>query len=242
MSEEPQDPYPVDHSALIERPEDFKALIDIDGKQNGAVLTAYNGKSMVCQLQFLMIMNRRRVSGYVVRTMSQIVGSIGELVASVPAASFVEQMVKNTRLNAPPPKDVPSPELAYWDTFQVKPKERVMGETAKNYILEMVIDGIVEKFPLTGANDDSVIALLMTATCHNMPRISGWNLYTDEGKLIASVPAMMFLAKLSELTSLGRMPADPKAAGWRALPAIAPLSEQMQKDTEASKKEGKNST
>jgi hypothetical protein len=33
MSEEPKDPYPVDHSALTQRPEDFKVLLDIDGKQ-----------------------------------------------------------------------------------------------------------------------------------------------------------------------------------------------------------------
>lgn len=242
MSEEPKDEFPVDHSALLERPQDYKALIDIDGKQNGAVLTAFNGKSMISQLQFLMIMNRKRISGYVVRTVPLIEGSMGELVASVPAASFVEQMTKHSRLNSPAPKDVPSVELKYWDTFHVKPKERVMGDNVKNYILELVIDGIVDKFPLTGANDDSVIALLMTATCQNMPRISGWNLYTDEGKLIASVPAMKFLAMVSELTTLSRMPADPKSAGWRALPAVAPLSEQMQKDTEASKKAGKNST
>lgn len=242
MSEEPKDPYPVDHSALMERPQDFKALIDIDGKQTGAVLTGYNGKSMISQLQFLMIMNRKRVSGYLVRTVGLIDGSFGELVAAVDAAPFVEQMVKHTRLSSPAPKDVPSVELKYWDTFHVKPKERVMAENVKNYILELVVDGMVDKFPIAGVNDDSMIALLMAATCQNMPRISGWNLYTDEGKLIASVPAMMFLAKLAELTTLGRQPADPKSAGWRALPAVAPLSEQMQKDTEASKKAGKNST
>lgn len=240
MSDELQDAYPVDHSALLERPEDFKALIEIDGKQDGAVLTGYNAKSMVAQLQFLMITNAKRISGYVVRTMPAIEGSIGDLVASVAAASFTEQMVKHSRLNSPAPKDVPSVELQYWDTFHIKPKERVMN--VKNYVLELVIDGIVDKFPVAGANDDSVIALLMTATCQNMPRISGWNLYTDEGKLIASVPAMMFLAKLAELTSLSKKPADPKSVGWRALPAVAPINAQFQKDIEAAKNEGKNST
>lgn len=242
MSEEPKDEYPVDHSALLEPPEDFKALINIDGKQTGAVLTGYNAKSMVSQLQFLMITNPKRISGYVVRTVPLIEGSMGQLVAAVPAADFSEQMVKHSRLNSPAPKDVPSVELKYWDTFHVKPKERVMGENVKNYILELVIDGIVDKFPVAGANDDSVIALLMTATCQNMPRISGWNLYTDEGKLIASVPAMMFLAKLAELTSLGKKPADPKSVGWRALPAVAPINEQFKKDIETAKKEGKDST
>lgn len=242
MSEELKDEFPVDHSGLTQRPDDFKVLIDIDGKQTGVVLTAFNRKSIVALLQFLMIMNRKRVSGYIVRTVPVLEGSMGELVAAVPAASMIDQMVANTRLQNPAPKDVPSAELPYWNTFQVKPKDLVMNETAKKFILEMVIDGMVEKFPVTGANEDSVIALFTAALCSMMPRISGFNLYDEQGKMIASVPAMMFLAKLSELTPLGKQPADPKSAGWRALPAIAPTSEQWQKDIEAAKKAGKNST
>lgn len=242
MSEEQKDEYPVDHSGLSMRPEDFKVLIDIDGKQFGAVLTAYNRKSMVALLQFLMIMNQKRISGYVVRTVGLIEGSIGELVAAVPAGSFVSQIVANTRLKDPAPKDVPPAELSYWKTFQIMPKDPVMSETAKKFILEIVIDGIVEKFPVSGANEDSVIALFTAATCAQTPRISGWNLYDDQGKMIASVPAMMFLAKLAELTPLAKQPADPKAAGWRALPAIAPTSEQWQKDIDAAKRAGKSPT
>jgi hypothetical protein len=242
MSDEPKDEFPVDHSGLIQRPEDFKVLIDIDGKQTGAVLTAFNRKSMIAQLQFLMVVNRRRVGGYVVRTMPLIEGSMGDLVAAVPAGSMIDQIVANTRLKDPAPKDVPSAELPHWDVFKVKSKDPVMNDTAKKFILEMVIDGIVEKFPVTGANEDSVIALFTAALCAQMPRISGFNLYDEQGKMIASVPAMMFLAKLAELTPLGKQPADPKSAGWRALPAIAPTSEQWQKDIEAAKKAGKNST
>lgn len=242
MSEEPKDEYPVDRSALTERPDEFKVLLDIDGKQFGAVLTAYNRKSMIALLQFLMIVNRKRVSGYVVRTVGLIDGSIGELVGAVPAGSFISQMVANTRLKDPAPKDVPSVELDHWKTFQIMPKGPVMSETAKKFILEIVIDGIVEKFPVSGANEDSVIALFTAATCQQMPRISGWNLYDENGKMVASVPAMMFLAKLAELTPLSKQPADPKSAGWRALPAIAPTSEQFQKGIEDAKKAGKQST
>lgn len=242
MIDEPVDEFPVDHSGLIQQPDSFKVLIDIDKQQVGVVLTAFNGKSLIALLQFLMIMNKKRVSGYVVRTESLLVGSSGSLVAVVPAKSYIDQMVENTRLKDPAPKDVPSVELKFWDTFQVKPKDPVMSENTKKFIVEMVIDGIVEKFPVTGANEDSLIALFTAATCAQMPRISGWNLYDADGKLLVTVPAMMFLAKLAELTSLGRMPADPKSAGWRALPAVAPLSEQMQKDTEASKKAGKSPT
>jgi len=240
--EEPKDEYPVDHTALTQRPEDFKVLLDIDGAQFGAVLTAYNRKSMVACLQFLMIMNQKRVKGYVVRTVGLIEGSMGELVASVPAGSFVPQMTAGTRLKDPAPKDVPSAELTSWNTFQIKPKDAAMPETAKKFILEIVIDGIVEKFPVTGANEDSVLALFIAALCAHMPRISGFNLYDEQGKMVASVPAMMFLAKLAELTPLGKQPADPKAAGWRALPAIAPTSEQWMKDIDAAKKAGKGST
>jgi hypothetical protein len=242
MSEEPKDEFPVDHSGLTQRPEDFKVLIDIDGKQTGAVLTAFNRKSMIAQLQFLMIVNRKRVGGYVVRTMPLIEGSMGDLVAAVPAGSMIDQIVANTRLKDPAPKDVPSAQLPHWDVFKVNSKDPVMNDTAKKFILEMVIDGIVEKFPVTGANEDSVIALFTAALCAQMPRISGFNLYDEQGQMIASVPAMMFLAKLAELTPLGKQPADPKSAGWRALPAIAPTSEQWQKDIEAAKKAGKNST
>jgi hypothetical protein len=53
---------------------------------------------------------------------------------------------------------------------------------------------------------------------------------------------MIFLAKLAELTPLGKQPADPKSAGWRALPAVAPTSEQFQKGIEDAKKAGKQST
>lgn len=240
MSDEPKDEFPVDHSGLMEPPENFKVLIDIDRKQFGAVLTAFNRKSLVALLQFLMIVNRKRVSGYVIRTEAMIVGGSGELVAAVPAGSFVEQMVANTRLKDPAPKDVPSVDLPHWDKFKVKSKDPAMD--AKKFIVEMVIDGVVEKFPATGANEDSVIALFTAALCTQMPRISGFNLYNEDGKMLASVPAMMFLAKLAELTPLGKQPADPKSAGWRALPAIAPTSEQWQKDIEAAKKAGKNST
>lgn len=242
MSEEPKDEFPVDHSGLTERPEDFKVVIDIDGKQTGAVLTAFNRKSMIAQLQFLMIANRKRVGGYIIRTMPLIEGSMGELVAAVPAASMIDQMVAHTRLKDPAPKDVPSVQLPHWDVFKVKSKDPVMNDTAKKFILEMVIDGMVDKFPVTGANEDSVLALFTAALAAHMPRISGFNLYDEQGKMLASVPAMMFLAKLSELTPLGKQPADPKSAGWRALPAIAPTSEQWQKDIEAAKKAGKNST
>lgn len=242
MNQELKDEFPVDRSGLTQRPEDFKCLIDIDGKQFGAVLTAFNRKSMIAQLQFLMIVNRKRVGGYVVRTMPLIEGSNGELVAAVPAGSMIDQIVANTRLKDPGPKDVPSPQLAHWDVFKINSKDPVMNETAKKFILEMVIDGMVEKFPVTGANEDSVIALFVAALCSQMPRISGFNLYDEQGKMVASVPAMMFLAKLAELTPLGKQPADPKSAGWRALPAIAPTSEQWQKDIEAAKKAGKNST
>ena len=127
-------------------------------------------------------------------------------------------MVASTRLKDPAPKDVPSVELKHWDVFKVKSKDPVMNDTVKKFILEMVIDGMVEKFPVTGANEDSVLALFTAALCAQMPRISGFNLYDEQGKMVASVPAMMFLAKLAEskdvdagkIEQLKKLLSDPK--------------------------------
>lgn len=242
MTEEPKDEFPVDRKALLEPSENFKVLIEIDKKQWGVVLTAMNKKSMVALLQFVTIVNPKRISGYVIRTESLIVGGMGELIAAVPASSYVDQMVAYSRLKDPAPKNPPVVELPFWNAFQPKPKDQVMSENAKKFIAEIVIDGVAEKFPVTGANEDSVVALFTAAVCTQMPRISGFNLYTEEGKMIVSVPAMMFFAKLAEITPLGKAPADPKSAGWRALPAIAPTSEEFQKSIEAAKKAGKTST
>jgi hypothetical protein len=243
MTQEPKDELPVDRKALLEPAENFRVLLDIDGKQFGVVLTALNRKSMVALLQFILIVNPKRVTGYVVRTESAIIGGAGELVAAVPAGQYVSQMVAHSRLKDPAPKEPPSVELPFWNTFQIKPKDQTMPDNSKKFIAEMVIDGVAEKFPVTGANEDSVIALFTAATCAQMPRINGWNLYSaEDGKMIASVPAMLFLAKLAEISPLGKTPADPKSAGWRALPAIAPTSEEFQKSIEAAKKAGKTST
>jgi hypothetical protein len=242
MTQEPKDDLPVDRRALLEPAENFRVLLDIDGKQWGAVLTAMNRKSMVALLQFVMITNRKRVTGYVVRTESAIIGGSGELVAVVPAGSYIDQMVQHSRLKDPAPKEPPTVDLEYWNTFQPKPKDAQPMENAKKFISEIVIDGVAEKFPVMGANEDSLIALFTAAMCVQMPRISGFNLYSDDGKMLASVPGMLFFAKLAEITPLGKPPADPKAAGWRALPAVAPTSEEFQKSIEAAKKAGKTST
>lgn len=241
MTEE-KDLYPVDRSGLTQPPESFRTLLDIDGKQFGIVLTAFNRRSIVALLQILMIVNKRRISGYVVRTEGLIEGSSGELVASVPSRQFTEQVTKGTRLQGPAPQCIAPVVLPFFDKVQVKPKDPPMTEDTKTFILEVVIDGVVEKFPVTGPNEDSVIALLTAATCDKMPRISGWNLYDAAGQMIVTVPAMMFLARLGEISPLGKQPADPKAAGWRALPTVAPTSEEWQKSMDAAKRAGKTPT
>lgn len=242
MSDDPKDEFPVDHRPLLEPSENFRALIDIDKKQFGAVFTALNARSMVAVLQFAMMVNPKRITGYVIRRESAIIGAIGELIAVVPAGSYGDQIVKHTRLKDPAPKEVPTIELEHWSTFKLKPKEKNMSEAVKRFIVEIVIDGVAEKFPAEGANEDSLIALFTASMCAQMPRISGFNLYRDDGQMVVSVPGMKFFSQLAEISPLGKPPADPKTAGWRALPAIAPTSEEFQKSIEAAKKAGKTST
>ncbi len=110
---------------------------------------------------------------------------------------------------------------------------------AENFVLEMVIDGAVYKSQVGGLNKESVIALMTIATSVNMPRISGWNLYTEAGDCVASVNAMDFIAKMADSTPIGKKAGDMKAAGWSALPVVTPTSEEFQKMVEAAKSEGR---
>lgn len=110
------------------------------------------------------------------------------------------------------------------------------------FIVEMVIDNQVLKSSISGLNKESMIALLTIATSANIPRLQGWNLYDEKGTCLASVDAMAFIARLAEGTPIGKTPADPKTAGWRALPVVTPTSDEFTKMIEAAKKEGKTPT
>jgi hypothetical protein len=109
----------------------------------------------------------------------------------------------------------------------------------QSFVVEMVIENQVLKSAISGLNKESMVALLTIATCVNFPRLQGWNLYDEKGNCLASVDAVTFVGKLAEGTPIGKPSADPKSAGWRALPVVTPTSEEFSRMIEQAKREGK---
>lgn len=109
------------------------------------------------------------------------------------------------------------------------------------FAIDFVIDNQVFRFPKLRAalNLESLIGELSIITALNTPRISGFNVYDVEGKLVASVDGTGFLNMVGEHTPLQTKPADPKSAGWRALPVVTPTSEEFQTAIQRAKKEGR---
>lgn len=234
MPEHPSGPVNGSHAQTLKAPEIFKAVLEIDSTSCPGIVPAYNKISAVALLDIFMLANRPRVQGYVLWD------AAGAVVASVQAAQFTQAMTQATSLKGAPPKRTePDPRLEFWDLVQVRPKEPMTDERAKTFVVEIVIDGIVDKQPVTGLTKESMISMLTAATVEKLPRISGWNLWDDAGELLASVPAIEFMAKLAEKTALSKHTADPKTAGWRALPVVTPTSEEFAKMIETAKKEGK---
>lgn len=109
------------------------------------------------------------------------------------------------------------------------------------FAIDFVIDNKVFRFPKLRAalNLESLIGELAIITALNTPRINGFNVYDVEGKLVVSVDGTGFLNMVGEHTPLQSKPADPKAAGWRALPIVTPTSQEFQDAMLKAKKEGK---
>lgn len=112
----------------------------------------------------------------------------------------------------------------------------------QSFVVEMVIDNHVLKSAVGGLNKESMIALMTIATTVNFPRLQGWNLFDEKGVCLASVDAVKFVGNLAAGTPIGQMPADPKTAGWRALPVVTPTSAEFAKMIDDAKKEGKTPT
>jgi hypothetical protein len=235
MPERPNGPVGLGHAQTLKPAEVFKSVIEIDGAMFPGIVPAYNKDSACALLDIFMLANRPRVQGYVLTTMKD------ELLSSVQAGLFTRAMTQGTSLKGPPPpeKKEPAPRLDFWDLVQVKPKEPMTDSKASTFVVEIIIDGIVDKQPVIGLNKESMISMLIAATVEKLPRISGWNLWNDSGELLASVPAIEFMAKLAEKTALSKQSADPKTAGWRALPVVTPTSDEFAKMIEDAKKEGK---
>lgn len=113
-----------------------------------------------------------------------------------------------------------------------------LKKPAEKFLLEVVIDGVNYKAPIQQFNKESVTALMEIATSLYMPRISGWNLYSDTGALLVSCPIAAFINEFVKQTPLKSAPADPKSGGWRALPIVTGLSQEFQEMMAKAKKDG----
>jgi hypothetical protein len=224
---------------LLQDPEVFDATIELENGGIPGVIPAINAASAIALMDIFRFACRPAVKGYILTRRKT-----GEVIAAVSAAKFIEQVTKATTLKDPPPdKDkLKVPTLEFWDRTKVKPEMPMTDTSVKHFVVEMVVDGSVEKQPVTGMTKESVLSLLTQATCESLPRIAGWNLFDDAGKLVASVPAIAFIGQLADKTGLSKRPADPKAAGWRAVPVVTGTSEEFAEAIEKAKKEGRTPT
>ena len=229
----PKFPVSPEHAQLGKDPEIFTVEIEIqDGLPIKGILPALNKESAGALLDIFRFAMKPKVRGYILAKQT------GEVVLAVPASGYVEGMSQATTLRGEAPEvKRPKTKLSEWDRTKYK-AEKAMADSVK-FNVEIIIDGVVEKAPVSAVNKESMISLLTHATCDRFPRIAGWNLFDDAGTLVASVPAIQFLGELSEKTGLGKKPADPKAAGWRAVPAITPTTQDFEKMVEKAKKEGR---
>lgn len=230
---DPKAPFPVEaaHAQLLKDPEFFKVNIDTGKGMLPGMIPAVNRESAIALMNIFTFAEKPQVVGYILSTKDD------QLIAAVPASQFTGSVTQSTSLRGEAPKVEKPSTLPFWDLAQVKP-ENPMPE-AQTFNLEIVIDGVVEKTPITAMNKESAISLLMQVTCDRIPRIAGWNLFDTEGKLLASVPAMAFIGQLAEKTGIGARPADPKTAGWRTLPLVTPTSEEFAEAINKAKKEGR---
>lgn len=107
------------------------------------------------------------------------------------------------------------------------------------FLLEVVIEGVTYKAPVKQFNKESIASLMEITTALYMPRISGWNLYDEKGNLLISCPISAFLNDFVQQTPLKDNPADPKKAGWRALPLVTATSQEFQDMIQKAKNDGK---
>lgn len=221
----------TDHSELLKESKTFKFVLEVDEKSFRCSSKAFNQDSILSLLAIATAVNKPRVSGWV------LFDEMDRVLASTPSEKFINQMTKQTSLISKAPESVPESPKIFKETRIGKNID--MSDESKRFVLEAIIDGIVDTKPVSGPDKESVIALLTIATCDKMPRISGWNLYDENGKLLVSVPAIGFLAEVAKETPLGIKPADPKMGGWRVSNVVTPTTEQFQQMLAQAKKEGR---
>jgi hypothetical protein len=113
------------------------------------------------------------------------------------------------------------------------------GETLKpdKFVVELAIDGMMFKSPCTALNRESMLQHLSILVATNLARVSGYNLYAENGELIASVHAAEFLNQIKPLQANAAVGGTQGGAGWRAVPAKIPTSAEFQDMVEKARKE-----
>lgn len=108
--------------------------------------------------------------------------------------------------------------------------------TPKSFIVELVIDGKPYKSVASALNLESMLALLSVTVAANLPRTSGYNVYSSDGELLASVNAVDFMAAIKPLEKdPDNLSATP--SGWRAVPVKQTATEDFQKMIEKAREE-----
>lgn len=119
---------------------------------------------------------------------------------------------------------------------------QIAKATPNWFVVDLVLDG-TQVFRIPAAqpalNLESLAAQLNIAVGANLPRLTGYNVYDIEGKLLVSVDAVGTLNMLGNVTPLKTKPADAKLAGFSAVPVVMNASEEFQKSIEEAKKMGR---
>ena len=116
---------------------------------------------------------------------------------------------------------------------------QVVRAKPQSFYVDVVVDNQVLRLVMKALNLESLAAELNYVAAANTPRITGWNIFDTEGKLVMSVSAMDRLSLMSQQTPLGKNPGDKAAAGWRAIPVVTPMSDEFQKMLDQAKREGR---
>lgn len=110
------------------------------------------------------------------------------------------------------------------------------------FVVDLVLDG-TQVFripaPQPGLNIQSVASQLDVAVFANLPRLTGYNVYDINGKLLLSVDAVGIINLLGKITPLQAKPADSKMNSFSAVPVVTGASEDFQKAIEEAKKSGR---
>lgn len=115
---------------------------------------------------------------------------------------------------------------------RIKPEE---------YVVDIIVDHAPWRLQLPTMNLQCLMSSLEVLAAVHYPRVGGWNIYVadgpDQGKLLASVSTIDFIARISKVTPLRDDPG--KSGKSNIIPLATPTSESFQKMIEQSKKDGR---